>query len=203
MITAVIHEKTTRGVAAEPWADFVIPSGTPGSKKGDRMMFSAFFDSPRRIPTNGRVEVNVAGEPTFTFEYGGCVPSARGSGLFERSSTKLRSAEESDPPRTDASAGIARHAKTHENPDLFEIEYPSYSALPDGKWVQLNAATDKLVIQLKLQKMAPDAICRDVETDVYYVYGVIRFVVHVAAPPPCARPARPEPENDKERALLI
>jgi hypothetical protein len=99
-----------------------------------------------------------------------------------------------------------------QGPHAIEAEFPDYSSHPAELWVQLNQTTDPFVIQLKLTKMPPEDVFRDLAGGAYYIYGVSRFIIYVAVPNGLAGergaqagPAQHTavPKSDREKVLAI
>jgi len=201
MFTAIIREIKARGTAADPWTTLTIPPGTKPGVKNTRLTLSATYDEPVRIPAALHVTLEArsgkSSIPVLAFEYpGGGIPTVR-------SKTIDADVKSPDLVALEAAAGkpvgVCRTVMPS-TPEEIEADFPGYGALPAEKWVQLNTTDDQFVVQLKLQKMAPEDVHRDLGAGVYYIYGVTRLVVHVAA---AAGEKAPEPKTDKDRALLV
>lgn len=189
-----VHEIKQIGTAADPWVTLPVPAGTSASKKNGRVVLSVVYGAPQRIPARGHYVLKMVGAPVLRFEFGG-IPTVRSKTI------------DTDPMPQEIAAmaaefgrpiGLCRTAMPSA-PAEIEADFPGYGALPEEKWVQLNPTTELYVVQLKLRKMAPVDVHRDLGAGLFYVYGVERLVLHVAAP--VEIPAAPQ--TDREKVLAI
>jgi hypothetical protein len=205
LFSADIYEIKERGTAANKWETLVIPAGARGSKdKNNRFFFSHTYPAPRRIPANGEVTLRCKGDPVHSFEYRGRIPSVR-------STNEEVNTLPPDLVAAGLTGGMVRLAGP-QGPHAIEAEFPGYDSHPAELWVQLNQTTDPFVIQLKLTKMPPEDVFRDLAGGAYYIYGVSRFIIYVAVPNGLAGergaqagPAQHTavPKSDREKVLAI
>ena len=186
LFSLVVHELTRSGpsahVAAEPWAVLPVCHGAPATRKGGRVVLSAVYDQPCRIPAQCRCVLQKEGAPVLTFDFEQGIPSVR----------PKASAPEADPQ--------PRAWGDHSGASAAEEVFQGYGALSPSLWVQLNPTEDPYVVQLRLAKMPPEAHCKDRESGAYYIYGVARLALHVAQPLSVPQVAL---KSDRELVLAV
>ena len=191
LFSAEFREIKQIGIAADPWVTFEIPRGTRAQAKSGRTVYSTTFDEPRRIPAAGHVTVNFRDKPALVFKYGDTSPVI--------ATVRSKAVDTDAPPANIKALGYAAGRPIGlcrvkmPTGDEFKSDFEGFDNLPDEKWLQLNNSEDRFTIQVKLKKMLPEDVYRDLGGGAFYVYGVVRFVVHVQAPP----------KDDRHKALEI
>jgi hypothetical protein len=179
LFAAEIREIKKNGTAVDPWGTFEVPNTAHAGVRNGGTFYRISYPAPRCVPAKGHLTFYFMGDLVLRFCYGD-----GGSAI----------------PTVRSATAAAEHGPTGRNPcrPTVEAESPGYTELPDEKWVQLNATTDRFTIQARLRKMPlEDSVC-DSAAGVYYVYGVDTLVVHVNQ-----RFMSAPPSSDNARALSI